>query len=327
MTWYRYPPMVALDQFGQPVNDATGQIYAEDDTAGVTPLEIRDLNGLPLASVEINSTYLTQGFEVEDHPEANWRSGDIVVPLSSPKGMRIAAELAALSAADARDALIAYIALNPGFPEGRGPAQLLSVREDLTLFWVDPIVATGGSDPTSWAAITELEDFPTDGFASSGHTTPIDELRYGGSPLAAFVMSLLSQPNTATGKANARAAFGAGTGNGTSDVTVGGSTTGQAMPANKAFNAHEIGLQVEDPIAGVVGTTVQAVLKELAGRTTSGAGSYPWHVDYNFTTNTWPTRPTGLPAGWALVWRGPTLPTIGGSYMVAGLDDFERKDS
>lgn len=107
MTWYIYPPMVALDQYGQPVNDATGQIYAEDDETGTTPLAIRDLNELTISSIEINAIYLTQGFQVEDHPEVNWRSGDIVVPLSSPKGMRLAAEAAAAASQSAQIAAAA----------------------------------------------------------------------------------------------------------------------------------------------------------------------------------------------------------------------------
>jgi hypothetical protein len=93
MTWYVYPSMVAVDATGNVLRSGSGQIFAESDESGTTPLPLRDLNGLTITEIQINDLGLTESFQVEQ-PEVVWRSGSFAVPLSSPKGMREAAEMA-----------------------------------------------------------------------------------------------------------------------------------------------------------------------------------------------------------------------------------------
>lgn len=95
---YIYEPKVAVDQYGEVLHSGSGQIYAED---GTTLLSVTDLSGVPLSAVTIDGIGLTQAF-ISDEPEVLWKSGSYVVPLSSPKGMRLATEAAASAAAAAQ---------------------------------------------------------------------------------------------------------------------------------------------------------------------------------------------------------------------------------
>ena len=100
--WYMYPPMVALNANGDVLRSGTGAIYDESDTAGASALDTRDVNMLAISEVKINGLGITEAFFVEV-PECVWRSGTFAVPLSSPKGMRVAAEEAARTAVAAQE--------------------------------------------------------------------------------------------------------------------------------------------------------------------------------------------------------------------------------
>jgi len=96
MTSYLYPPYVAISQDGTFVPSGSGTIYAETDTSFVTPLTITDASGNAKTSVAVVGG-LTEAFYC-DYPEAVWVSGNVIVPISSPKGLRAAAEAAQSSA-------------------------------------------------------------------------------------------------------------------------------------------------------------------------------------------------------------------------------------
>lgn len=325
MTWYIYPPMVALDQNGQPVASTSGQIYADTDDAGVTPLAIRDLNGNTVSSVEVNSFYLTQGFQIEDMPEANWRSGDIVVALNSPKGMRIAAEAAQAAASQALSDIQDFLSSTPTeLPSGKFPGAGLFVASDGSLVWLVPPSGGGGSGITSYTQIVSLPGYPAGGFAGASHLHQVSDLRNtSNTALQTMILNLLQ----ATTPQGARAAIGAGIGNGTSDVTVNGVSTGAAMPASKSFKSDEIGLIAS--IVGLPATTVHEALVALAARG-SGGGSVPDGINVTraFASGAYPPRGSTLaaPPSVIVIWRGPVWPPQGGLYMQSG-DEYKATAS
>lgn len=92
MAWYTYAYKAAFDpQTLQLAQNATGQVYAVSDTAFTNPLPTYDLSGLP---VELTSNMLgfLPSFQVEDHVELIWKSGEYVfhlnttTPMPGPQG-------------------------------------------------------------------------------------------------------------------------------------------------------------------------------------------------------------------------------------------------
>lgn len=106
MTLYSYSAKVALDINGNLVQSGKGNIYAITDTAGATPLTIRDANGSVITGgLEVTPLRMIPGFTIEDQPAVTWRSGAIVIPLEAdgariPRGGGLGQSLVKASAND-----------------------------------------------------------------------------------------------------------------------------------------------------------------------------------------------------------------------------------
>lgn len=106
MTLYSYSPKVALDINGNLVQSGKGSIYAITDTAGATPLTIKDANGSVITGgLEVTPLRMIPGFTIDDHPAVMWRSGAIVIPLEAdgariPRGGGLGQSLVKASAND-----------------------------------------------------------------------------------------------------------------------------------------------------------------------------------------------------------------------------------
>ena len=95
---YTYPPMVAYDmETLTPLRSGGAGVIVDELNQ---TLSITDLADIPKTQVVINEYALTEPFKA-NVPEAFWKSGDILIPLSSPQGLREAAEAAALAAQEA----------------------------------------------------------------------------------------------------------------------------------------------------------------------------------------------------------------------------------
>lgn len=310
MSWYTYESQIALDQSTEQVaRNAAGHVYAKTDTAFATPLTVTDLAGVNRTEIIANGLGFIEEFRVEDHKVVVWKSGDFKTVIASISGIIEDAEAARASADQAYADLQEYIAANPGtLPGGRQPGQILGVGNEGELLWVEPTVGGGSGILGAPAAWPQESPWP-----APQHSHPVAELRrVGTTPLAAAVASLLA----ATDQAAARAAIGAGTGNGTSNLQLGTLST-DAMSATKTFKSDEIALFAA--VSGLSATTVHAALAELAARpSSSGAG----RVDYRYyVAGAWQVRGT-VAAGTLIFWIGPVWPPIGGLYLVAGLDIY-----
>lgn len=309
MTSYVYDAIPAYDEdSGGIARNAVGQVYATTDTTFATPLPVTGLAGDTLANLTTSASGFIPSFRVEDQLVVVWKSGPYEIPLISISGViaRLEAQLAAsLAAQEAAEAAAGLSAL----PAAASDGDVVTYNAGA---WVALPPPSGGAGIDGAPAIWP-ETFPP-----SAHTTLISELRKGStaSALAAAVVSLLN----ATDGATARAAIGAGTGNGTSDLTLGNLGT-QAMPGNRAFGAAEISVAAG---TGLTSATVQAALAELKSLIgTGGTGSAPAGtvVVRRYTAGAYPVR-GDLPAGTVVLWIGPVMPTIGGLYAVAGVDQF-----
>lgn len=165
MTWYLYPPMPAIGANGEIVRSGTGQFFAEDDAAGTTPLTLQDINGATITSILVNDLGLTQAFRSE-HPEGTWRSGPFTVSLSSPKGLREAADASALAAAEsadaatvARNAALEAAAGADAIPAGGAVGQVLTKASlaDKDVTWTTPSGGGGGGGVTVHGGLTGLD--------------------------------------------------------------------------------------------------------------------------------------------------------------------------
>lgn len=125
MTLFTYSPKVAIDIFGALVQSGKGNIYAPTDTAGATPLAIKDASGSAITGgLEVTPLRMIPGFTIEDYPVVMWRSGAIVIPLEAD-GARI--------------------------PPGGTPGQTLvkGSANDFDVAWGAPASGGGGGTVTS----------------------------------------------------------------------------------------------------------------------------------------------------------------------------------
>lgn len=264
-----------------------------------TATDITDNDGLPITDglVVISASGFTPTFYVEDGlTQVDWFSDPIRVPIDSLAGLE---ESAAESAADAAQALAdlqAYADDHPllTLPDGGSAGQVLAKTGDdpEDTAWVNPSGSTSGitGAPSVW---------PSE-FNPSPHTH---------TPATLAVPNVIKTLLGAVDAQTARDAIGAGTGNGTSNLTLGAAGT-QAAPGNHAHSSSAIALS-----AGITGltatTTVQAALVELAARPTGGGGGTGTTVDVLWSAGAYPTQALTPPAG-VKVRRiyGPVQPTF-----------------
>lgn len=306
---YVYPSMIAFGGDGTVVRSGTGQIYAESDLSGTTPLAITDLNGLSLTEVPINDMGLTLPFRCES-PEVIWRSGPYVVPLSSSKALREAAEQARQDANDALQEVQTFVQEHAeiDFPstEGAAPNYVLSLDDTMTRRWLPATGGSGGTGLTHWSQVTQLAGYPSNGFPPAAHTHGIGQLRTtdGGDALASIVLSLLA----ATTPQAARTAIGAGTGNGSSNLQI-GTTSTTAKAGNWFPTATDVTVNA---VPNVAGSNLQAVLEGIGNYIGSGGGGGGGETLLVFySSGAYPSQPTEPPSGVKLrVFYGPTPPAF-----------------
>jgi hypothetical protein len=328
MATFDFEPKLAVGEDMKPVAYAVGQVYAMADTSFTTPLSVTDLAGVPMGTtIQANERGVLPAIRTTDQPMVRWKSADFVLTWASMEGMRDQAVAASEDshasrlAAETAAAAAALAAASSTIPPGGDTGNVLTRNEAGAAVWLAPSGGSGsGGGSVAWSNVSNK---PTT-FPPSAHTTSIADLRKGTD--GATVLATWAQKFLAAGSGDtARAEIGAGTGNGTSDLTL-GTLPGQAMPGTKTFKADEIRLSAAVP--GLTAITTQGAVEELAGRP-SGGGSVPSGilvlVFYNTVSGSWPNRPTDIPAGAHVIWAGPLdigWPPTGGTKAQAGADFY-----
>lgn len=257
------------------------------------PKPVTDLLGNPMPVVSSNKDGLIQRFMTGDDERAVlWKSGDFVTEIVSASGvaedLALFRQLVDQAVQDAQAAADSAAAAGNGVPDGGTVGQT--------------IVKTGpGDGEAGWAdpgAASLPAGYPTDGlsgFPPAGHSHPIGELRRLVSGtlvgLSSDVLLLLA----AGDKQAARAAIGAGTGDGTSNLTLGTGPT-QAAPGNHTHSGY---------------VTTADLAAALAGIDAGGTGKvYAW----KYASGAYPALPAEVTAanGYVLILAfGPVQPTAG----------------
>lgn len=176
----------------------------------------------------------------------------------------------------------------------RGPTERTGV-------WAPPPTGTGGGGSSDWNDITNK---PTT-FSPSPHTHNSGQIS-DSSTVGRAVL-------TAADAQTARAAIGAGTGNGTSNLTI-GTTSTTAAAGNHTHVASAIPFT---PTGSLTATNVQDAIGQSA---LSGGGSGTSAVMvWEYTSGAYPTLPATQPAGVRILWTlGPTYPTTVPSWVGLG---------
>lgn len=166
MVAYTFGPWLTIDQYGEPVREAAGSIYAPDDEGLTTPLVATDLAGLPLGQPQSGVTGILQPFLVEDRPVVMWVSGEHRVVVASWRGMQEAAAAAA-AAAEAASAVAA--ATQFAAEEAAAAARAAALAAGSALPPI-PVITSAGSYVPSVADAGKLVEFT--GSAAATLTVP-----------------------------------------------------------------------------------------------------------------------------------------------------------
>lgn len=170
----------------------------------------------------------------------------------------------------------------------------------------EALVASQNGPATTWDAVAgKPTTFPPDAHSHSP----------GQIVTSLTVHNLL----TATDQQTARQALGAGTGNGTSNLTLGATGT-TAAPGNHSHAATGITFS---PASGITATTVQGAIVQASAMGGGGGGGTA--VDVVYTSGAYPTQAATPPSGVTVRhFYGPT-PYVGATW--AGVvDTFQRVD-
>lgn len=99
MTWYTFPPQSAIDTNGEPVRNASGQIFALGDVAFATPIAARDpSSNVALSSIPVTAVAASVAFQAEQ-PIVMWKTADgPAIVLVSADGLLEQATAAAAAA-------------------------------------------------------------------------------------------------------------------------------------------------------------------------------------------------------------------------------------
>lgn len=319
MTDYGYGPFVAYDPTTNTlVTNGAGQVYALTDTAFATPLSATDLTGTPVSIVPSSGIGVIDEFVVADQPEVNWKSGAYVIRLSSIKGLydlALSASTAAASALATAEQTAQDLADSPSvLPDGgqAGIDVLYRGSAPNTGVWAPPPTGTGGSGTGGLVLWDSIPDKPTT-FPPSPHTHPVGQISDASAVGKAVV--------TAASQQAARAAIGAGTGNGTSDLQL-GSTGTTAAPGNHSHAASAIAFV---PVGSVTATDVQTAIAQAAQSGGVGSGTSQVQV-WEYASGAYPALPATQPAGIRVLWAlGPTFPTSVPSWVGLGAGKVRLK--
>lgn len=259
---------------GAVVPNAVADVYAITDTGFATPLDLTDVSGSPLANLKASSTGVFPPFRVisgETQVLARTSSG-IVTPMTSVFGQHGAAAQAATADAEtAADSAAASAA-----------AAAASAQQAVLA------AQSAGGGGTSGSGIIGAPSVWPSTFPPSPHTHTASQIS-DATVIGRTVMTAATQQA-------ARDAMGAGTGNGTSNLTI-GTTSTTAAAGNHTHPASQISLA---PISGMAATDVQAGIAELAARPTgtggTGGGSTTT-VDVLYSSGAYPVQAGSPPAG------------------------------
>lgn len=287
MATYTYRPQPAVGADGTLSTDGVGSVYAVTDTGFTTPLTVIASGEVPTTVLQVSPLGLLPGFRIDGHPELIWASGEAVVHIASLTGILEAVESAAADAATSASAATSaaadaadVAAANPAvLPAGgtlgdvlyRGAAERVGQ-------WGPPPGGGGGGSlpigyPSSWPAT----------FPPSGHSHTTTEV--------SDATTLGRELMKATSAQVARAAIGAGTGNGTSNLTLGSLAT-QAAPGNHTHTAADIPFVPSGPITA---TSVAGAILQAAG--TGGSGGASTTLDVLYSAGAYPAQPGVAPTG------------------------------
>lgn len=260
---------------GTVVPGAVADVYDITDTAFAAPLDITDVAGVPQANLTASPTGVYPAFKIATGEQSVVvKSGDILTPIRSELGKK----------GDPGDA----------GPAGVGVPDTATAETGQAIVWNGSAAVwapvAGGSGiagaPSTWPSA----------FPPSGHTHTAAEI-FNASTVGRNVI-------TAVDAQAARAAIGAGTGNGTSNLVI-GSTGTTAMPGNRSFGSTEI---TRTAGGGLTSTTVEGALLELKA---SGGGSGTANTLYvKYSSGAYPALPASKPAGVDfIIYLGPVQPT------------------
>lgn len=275
MVWYTYGTVAVYDP-------ATNEVL-ENATGGKFRLAlggpdqpIRDVNGTPITSITSNEVGQSSIFQAE--------SLYGVVQFGS-----IAVTVWANEVAQQLVALQTYMtSITQAVTDAQAAAAAAQAVQVGTVSW-DAVLAKPATFPPSVHGHT------------SGQIT--DSTTVG----RALMVALDAQA--------ARAAIGAGTGNGTSNLTL-GSTATTAAPGNHAHPATAITFS---PTGTLTATNVQTAIEQAALTGSSTGGGAGDSISWVYASGAYPALPTTKPTGVKVVTAyGPVQPTTLPSWLTTG---------
>lgn len=306
MVWYTYGTTVVVDPVSNDiVENATGGKFRL--TIGGADQPMRDVNGTTITSITSNQWGQSSIFQAESlygvvqfgavavTVWANEVADKLVQVDTAVASAAAAAASAASAVTTANAAQTAATALSSApaiLPAGGSSGDVLyRTTVDRVGVWAPP--PSGGTGGTSdWAT---LANKPTT-FPPSTHTHTAADVSDATTVGRALVTALDAQA--------ARAAIGAGTGSGTSNLAL-GSTASTAAPGNHTHNAVSVSYV---PTGTLTATNVQDAIAQAAN-TGGTSGASPILV-WRYTAGGWPTLPVTKPSGvYEVRALGPSYPT------------------
>jgi len=278
---YIFPPRPAVDPLtGALAKDATLTPYSPSDPTFTTPLTLKDPSGLPVTVVRTNYLGLTETITSTDEPVLILKDGSFITSIESPTGMLAATE-AALSLVEAAAAVAAQAVEGAVFfVDGNPPDDTGNAVSS----------GTGGGGSVTWGAILDRPDT----FPPSGHTHLRSEIS-DASPLGRSTLG-------ASDAQAYRTLIGAGTGNGTSNLTI-GTTATTAAPGNHTHSQYVDASQA---------ATIADERIAVSGGGTGGGQILVWE----YRSGAYPALPATKPAGVVRVdAAGPVAPTSVPSWI------------
>lgn len=294
MTDYIFDGIVALNPAtGLPEPNGTGQVYALADTGLTTPLTVRSLSGITTTTVTSGPLGAVTVFVTEDHPRVRWVSGGQQIVLTSFDGLLADAIAARQAAIGALTELQAFVGEHEGidFPAGGAPGNVLTLDSAGERRWLPPTEGGGGSGIAGAPSI-----WPTE-FKAAEHTHPSSQIN-DTTTLGRNLMKALDQ-------ADARRIMGAGTGNGSSNLRLGTSSS-DAAPGD---HTHSAGAIRFTPGGGITAEDLQTAVLQAAAMGGGGSGTSEVMV-VTYRSGAYPSLPSTKPTGVKLVqFLGPVQPT------------------
>jgi hypothetical protein len=318
MTWYTYGTVPVYDPLTDVVTEnATGGKFVSAKDGAAIP--IYDLNHTPITTLTSNGSGMSLPFTVQDVLTGLVQFGEMVVTVWANEVGDLALEAAGAQeiAATANDTATSALAgvraletAGVALPDGGRTGDFLAWKAPHQGEWAVPPAGGGGS--SDWAAITNKPNT----FPPSGHTHTASQIDNSTSVGRALI--------TSADAPTARAAIGAGTGNGTSDLQL-GTSGATAAPGNHVHSATQVGFT---PVPGLSATNVQdAITQAAAGAGGGGGGGTSGIIPWVYNGG-WPVMPTTKPDGAVLVMVcGPSSPPSYPTWMGNGAGQVPTKVS